>query len=74
MSHSDPPRYRPGDVVNGWRLTAHDGWVPAGRVPLPRARWDRTSKIIMVGVAAFIRAANGMWGARQTCCSSNGHG
>jgi hypothetical protein len=38
------------------RLTAHDGWVPAtaGRVPLPGTRWDRTSKIIMVGVAVIL--------------------
>jgi hypothetical protein len=46
---SDKPEYKPGDVVNGWRLTERDGWVPV-RV----RRWDSTSKIIMVGVAAFI--------------------
>lgn len=45
--------YKPGDVVNGYLLTEHDGWqrVQETATPKSRAVWWRSTWVVAVAAA-----------------------
>jgi len=54
-----PPQHKPGDVVNGYRLTEHDGWVPewsaVGRLPeQPKKRHTTRNVLLILGAIILL--------------------